>query len=65
MSCQHFYGRLVNAVIEVVKKETEISSGAFGFFASVQYIIKNVEALVKNILLFGTGKIGRNTCEIW
>jgi glutamyl-tRNA reductase len=33
-------------------------------FASVQYIFKNVEDIAsKNILLFGTGKIGRNTCE--
>ena len=33
-------------------------------FASVQYILKNVENVSeKNILLFGTGKIGRNTCE--
>jgi glutamyl-tRNA reductase len=30
----------------------------------VQYIFKNVEDISnKNILLFGTGKIGRNTCE--
>src|SRR5690606_27993702 len=33
-------------------------------FASVQYIIRKVEDMGnKNILLFGTGKIGRNTCE--
>ena len=33
-------------------------------FASVQYIKETVEAISsKNILLFGTGKIGRNTCE--
>jgi glutamyl-tRNA reductase len=25
--------------------------------------MKNVEDVGKNILLFGTGKIGRNTCE--
>lgn len=60
--------RLVNAVIQASKKiknETEISSGATSVsFASVQYIIKNVEDIgSKNILLFGTGKIGRNTCE--
>ena len=30
----------------------------------MQYILKNVENISeKNILLFGTGKIGRNTCE--
>jgi glutamyl-tRNA reductase len=63
-----FMERLVNAVIQASKKiknETEISSGATSVsFASVQYIIKNVEDIGnKNILLFGTGKIGRNTCE--
>jgi glutamyl-tRNA reductase len=60
--------RLVNAVIQASKKiktDTEISSGATSVsFASVQYILKNVETIKdKNILLFGTGKIGRNTCE--
>jgi glutamyl-tRNA reductase len=60
--------RLVNAVIQASKKiknETEISSGATSVsFASVQYIFKNVDDIAnKNILLFGTGKIGRNTCE--
>lgn len=63
-----FMERLVNSVIQASKKiktETEISSGATSVsFASVQYIIKNVEDVSnKNILLFGTGKIGRNTCE--
>lgn len=60
--------RLVNAVIQAsrkIKNETEISSGATSVsFASVQYIFKNVADIAsKNILLFGTGKIGRNTCE--
>jgi glutamyl-tRNA reductase len=63
-----FMDRLVNAVIQASKKiktDTEISSGATSVsFASVQYIMKNVENVgEKNILLFGTGKIGRNTCE--
>ena len=63
-----FLERLVNAVIQASKKiknETEISSGATSVsFASVQYIFKNIENIAsKNILLFGTGKIGRNTCE--
>jgi glutamyl-tRNA reductase len=63
-----FLDRLINAVIQASKKvktDTEISSGATSVsFASVQYIIKNVEDIRnKNILLFGTGKIGRNTCE--
>ncbi len=63
-----FIDRLINAVIQASKKiknETEISTGATSVsFASVQYIIRNVENIgSKNILLFGTGKIGRNTCE--
>ncbi|GAA4268669.1 glutamyl-tRNA reductase [Hyunsoonleella aestuarii] len=64
----HFSERLVNAVIQAskrIKTETNISSGATSVsFASVQYIFKNVQDVTnKNILLFGTGKIGRNTCE--
>ena len=60
--------RLVNAVIQTskrIKNETEISSGATSVsFASVRYIFSNVDDIAnKNILLFGTGKIGRNTCE--
>ncbi len=63
-----YMDRLINAVIQASKKiknETEISTGATSVsFASVQYIIKNVPDIgQKNILLFGTGKIGRNTCE--
>lgn len=63
-----FVERLCNAVIQAskrIKNETAISTGATSVaFASVQYIIKQVENISeKNILLFGTGKIGRNTCE--
>lgn len=63
-----FTERLVNAVIQAskrIKNETELSSGATSVsFASVQYIMNNVAQISdKNILLFGTGKIGRNTCE--
>ena len=63
-----FLERLINAVIQAskrIKTETEISSGATSVsFASVQYILNNVRDVSnKNILLFGTGKIGRNTCE--
>ncbi len=63
-----YLGRLVNCVIrasKLVKTETEISSGATSVsFASVQYMLKNVNEISdKNILLFGTGKIGRNTCD--
>ncbi len=64
----HFSERLTNAVIQAskrIKTETNISSGATSVsFASVQYIFKTIEDVSnKNILLFGTGKIGRNTCE--
>tara|TARA_B100000768_G_scaffold37364_1_gene36056 strand:+ start:13314 stop:14573 length:1260 start_codon:yes stop_codon:yes gene_type:complete len=60
--------RLINAVIQAskrIKTETELSSGATSVsFASVHYIKKTVDEISsKNILLFGTGKIGRNTCE--
>ncbi|MFS4455197.1 glutamyl-tRNA reductase [Maribacter sp. 2304DJ31-5] len=63
-----FIERLCNSIIQAskrIKNETEISSGATSVaFASVQYILQNVERIgEKNILLFGTGKIGRNTCE--
>ena len=63
-----FIERLCNAVIQAskrIKNETEISSGATSVsFASVRYILENVPQVKdKNILLFGTGKIGRNTCE--
>jgi glutamyl-tRNA reductase len=63
-----FLERLVNAVIQAskrIKTETNISSGATSVsFASVHYILNEVENVSdKNILLFGTGKIGRNTCE--
>ncbi|WP_248724673.1 glutamyl-tRNA reductase [Seonamhaeicola sp. ML3] len=63
-----FLERLINVVIQAskrIKNETELSSGATSVsFASVQYIQKHIEDVSsKNILLFGTGKIGRNTCE--
>jgi glutamyl-tRNA reductase len=60
--------RLANAVIQAskrIKNETDISTGATSVsFAAVQYIMAHVPYVSqKNILLFGTGKIGRNTCE--
>jgi glutamyl-tRNA reductase len=63
-----FIERLVNAVIQAskrVKNETDLCSGATSVaFAAVHYIFNTVPDLTnKNILLFGTGKIGRNTCE--
>lgn len=64
----NYFERLVNAVIQAskrIKNETKISTGATSVsFASVQYILNHVPNISeKNILLFGTGKIGRNTCE--
>ena len=63
-----FLERLVNSVIQASKKiktDTDISSGATSVsFSAVRYIFNNVADISnKNILLFGTGKIGRNTCE--
>ena len=63
-----YLDRLISLVIRASKKiktETCLSTGATSVsFASVQYICNNVEDVNnKNILLFGTGKIGRNTCE--
>ena len=63
-----FLERLMNCVINAskrIKNETALSSGAASVsFTAVQYIMQNIpEVLQKNILLFGVGKIGRNTCE--
>lgn len=63
-----FIERLVNSVIQAskrIKTETDLSSGATSVsFASVHFILNNIpDVSDKNILLFGTGKIGRNTCE--
>ncbi len=63
-----FLERLINAVIQAskrIKNETEISSGVTSVsFASVHYILNEIDNISdKRILLFGTGKIGRNTCE--
>ena len=60
--------RLTNSVIQAskrIKTETQISSGATSVaFASVQYILNHITGISnKKILLFGTGKIGTNTCE--
>ena len=63
-----FLDRLINSVIQAsrkVKFETELSSGATSVsFAGVQYIRDQFKDLNdKKILLYGTGKLGRNTCE--
>lgn len=60
--------RLINVVVQTskrIKNETQISNGATSVsFAAVQYILARIPFVAqKNILLFGLGKIGRNTCE--
>ena len=62
------FERLFNMVKHAskrIKNETKISSGATSVsYAAVRYILDNVHDLKsKKILLFGAGKIGRNTCE--
>ncbi len=63
-----FLERLINTTIQVskkVKQNTNLSSGATSVsYAAVNYMLNEVEDVsLKKILLFGTGKIGRNTCE--
>lgn len=60
--------RIINTAIQIskqIKNETSLSDGATSVsYAAVQYILQNVPDFnTKNIVLFGTGKIGRNTCE--
>ena len=64
----NFTERLMNCVIQAskrIKTETKISSGATSMaYAAVQFITNEVDNVSnKNVLLIGTGKIGRNTCE--
>ena len=63
-----FLERLMNSVINAskrIKNETVLSSGAASVsFTAVQYIMQHIaDVSNKNILLFGIGEIGRNTCE--
>ena len=67
-SSKAFLDRLVSLVIKAskrIKSETDLSSGATSVsFSGVQYIRSHVENLSeKKILLYGLGKMGRNTCE--
>lgn len=62
-----FLERLINTAIQISKKVktgTALSNGAASVsFAAVQYILATQpEISKKNILLYGIGKIGRNTC---
>jgi glutamyl-tRNA reductase len=63
-----FMERLFNAVLQAskrIKTETELSSGATSVsYVSVRYMLDTIDDLDnKKIVLFGVGKIGRNTCE--
>jgi glutamyl-tRNA reductase len=63
-----FTERLINNALQAskaIKNKTELSGGTVSVsFAAVQYIRENVKAVKnKDILLLGTGKIGRNTCK--
>jgi glutamyl-tRNA reductase len=60
--------RLVNCVLQSsksIKNQTALSGGTVSVsFAAIQYIREKMPDLTdKNILLIGTGKIGRNTCH--
>lgn len=62
-----FLERLINTAIQIskrVKTETTLSNGAASVsFAAVHYILATQKEISeKNILLYGIGKIGRNTC---
>ena len=63
-----FMERLVNSVLQsskAIKNQTALSGGTVSVsFAAVQYIKENISNVQsKNILLIGTGKIGRITCK--
>ncbi len=63
-----FMERMFNAVLKAskrIKTETGLSSGATSVsYVSVRYILDNITDLDnKKIILFGLGKIGRNSCE--
>lgn len=63
-----FIERLFNQVLQtskMVKNNTALSSGTVSVsFAAIQYLKEQVvNTADKNVLLIGTGKIGRNTCK--
>lgn len=67
-SVNTYLERLVNTAIQISKKiknQTCLSNGAASVsFAAVHYILQTQNNISnKNILLFGIGKIGRNTCD--
>ena len=63
-----FTERLINSILQsskAIKTGTQLSGGTVSVsFAAVQYIKEHIDRIQdKNILLVGTGKIGRNTCK--
>lgn len=66
-SSDSFLERLINTAIQIskkVKNQTTLSNGAASVsYAAVHYILATQKEISqKNILLYGIGKIGRNTC---
>ena len=60
--------RLMNLVLQAskeVKNKTKLSSGTTSVsYAAIQYIVDNVADLsTKNVLIYGLGEIGKNTCK--
>lgn len=60
--------RLVNCVLQAskaIKNQTALSGGTVSVsFAAIQYIRERIaDPASRNILVIGTGKIGRNTCR--
>lgn len=63
-----FTERLVNSVLQsskAIKNNTGLSGGTVSVsFAAIQFIKENIADIAgKEILLLGTGKIGRSTCK--
>ncbi|MCG8184265.1 glutamyl-tRNA reductase [Tenacibaculum piscium] len=63
-----YFERLLNHVMQAskrVKNETKLSSGTTSVsYAAVQYIIENLpDYNLKDILVFGLGKMGKHTCK--
>ena len=63
-----FLERLINGVLQtskLIKNQTRLSGGTVSVsFAAVQFLKENVTDVQKNnLLLMGTGKIGRTTCK--
>jgi len=60
--------RLMNLVLQAskeVKNNTKLSSGTTSVaYAAIQYVVENVpDYNNKNILIYGLGEIGKNTCK--